>query len=92
MQQLMRHVVLGLAMLTSILWLELVASDTVLRVAEFLLAWTLFSSLVVGGAGAWVAYGRSRREDPGAMPQRDMAARPLPVTVLQPTNNSRRRA
>jgi putative effector of murein hydrolase LrgA (UPF0299 family) len=59
--QMFGHVVAGMVMLTTLLWMGLVPANTLIRVAEFLLAWSVLSTLVVALAGAWVALGRSRR-------------------------------
>jgi len=59
--EMLGHGVLGLVMLTTLIWIGLLPADLALRVAEFLLGWTALSTLVVGCAGAWVAIGRSRR-------------------------------
>jgi hypothetical protein len=59
--QMLGHGVLGLVVLTSLLWMGLLPADLVLRAAEWLLFWSVLSTLLVTCAGAWVAFGRSRR-------------------------------
>jgi hypothetical protein len=59
--QMLGHGVLGLAMLTTLLWMGLLPADLVLRAAELLLVWGVLSTLLVACAGAWVAFGWSRR-------------------------------
>jgi hypothetical protein len=61
-QQAMQHWVLGLVVVATFLWLDLVPGEVLLRVAFFTLAWAAASTLLVASAGACIALARTRRQ------------------------------
>ncbi|MFC7476568.1 hypothetical protein ACFQS7_19535 [Dankookia sp. GCM10030260] len=60
-QQAVQHWVLGLVMVATLLWLDLVPGDVLQRVALFGLAWAAASTLLVASAGACIAFARTRQ-------------------------------
>ncbi|MBK1662430.1 hypothetical protein [Paracraurococcus ruber] len=59
--QAVQHWVLGGVVLATVLWLDLLSGEILRRIALFTLAWAAASTLLVGGAGAWIALVRSRQ-------------------------------
>ena len=60
------HVILVAAILVSLLCLDLLPPGEMLgQVARGLLAWAVFSTLLVASAGAWIALRRSLRRSVG---------------------------
>jgi hypothetical protein len=60
-QQVIQHWVLGLVVLATFLWLDLVPAETLRRAAFFTLVWAGASTLLVVSAGACIALARTRR-------------------------------
>jgi hypothetical protein len=60
-QQAVQHWVLGLVVVTTFLWLDLVTAETLRRAALFTLAWAGASTLLVASAGVCIALVRTRR-------------------------------
>ncbi len=60
----LEHLILGLVVLTSLIWLDLLPLSRLGHAARLLLAWGLLSTALVATGGAWVALGRSRRRWP----------------------------
>jgi hypothetical protein len=56
-----QHWILGCTVFATVLWLDLVSAEILRRAALFVLSWAAASTLLVAGAGAWVALGRSRQ-------------------------------
>jgi hypothetical protein len=54
------HCVLGFVALGALIWLDLLPTGILGRVAIGLLGWAAFSTLLVASAGAWVAFARAR--------------------------------
>ena len=61
-QQAVQHWVLGLVVVTTVLWLDLVQVEALRRVALLTLAWPADSTLLVASAGACIAFARIREE------------------------------
>jgi hypothetical protein len=61
-QQAVQNWVLGLVVVATILWLDLVPAETLRRAALLTLAWAAASTLLVASAGACIALARTRRE------------------------------
>ena len=59
-QQAVQHWVIGLVVLATVLWLDLVQVEALRRVALLTLAWAAASTLLVASAGACIAFARSR--------------------------------
>jgi hypothetical protein len=68
------HVIIGGAVLSAMVWLDLLPLPWLAQVMRLLLAWGLLSTALVATGGAWVALRRSRRH----LPQRPVAQRRLP--------------
>ena len=60
-QQAVQHWVLGLVVVATILWLDLVPAEVLRRAALLTLAWAVASTLLVASAGACIALARTRR-------------------------------
>ena len=60
--QALEHCVLGFIVFAILIWLDLLPTALLQEVAVVLLAWAVFSTLLVASAGAWVAYARARAE------------------------------
>jgi hypothetical protein len=58
--QALEHCVLGFIALVTLVWLDLLPTAMLQEVATVLLAWAVFSTLLVASAGAWVAFARAR--------------------------------
>lgn len=58
--QALEHGVLGFTVFATLIWLDLLPAAMLGEVAMVLLAWAIFSTLLVASAGAWVAYARAR--------------------------------
>ncbi|GAA0605949.1 hypothetical protein GCM10009416_49150 [Craurococcus roseus] len=58
--QALEHCVLGLTALVTLIWLDLLPTAMLQEAAMVLLAWAVFSTLLVASAGAWVAFARAR--------------------------------
>ena len=61
-QHAVQHWVMGLVVLTTVLWLDLVPTDVLRRAAYFTLVWAGASTLLVASAGACIAFARLRQE------------------------------
>lgn len=66
--QALEHCVFGLAVVTTLLWLDLVPAALLRDALFFVLAWAAFSTLLVASAGAWIAFARARARE-GAPPR-----------------------
>lgn len=64
-QQAVQHWVIGLVVLATVLWLDLVPAEMLRRAALFTLAWAAASTLLVASAGACIALARTRRPEGG---------------------------
>lgn len=51
---------LGFTTLVTLIWLDLLPTAMLQEAAMVLLAWAVFSTLLVASAGAWVAFARAR--------------------------------
>lgn len=51
---------LGFTALVTLIWLDLLPTAMLQEAAMVLLAWAVFSTLLVASAGAWVAFARAR--------------------------------
>lgn len=60
-----QHAILGLVILATLLWLDVVPAEALGRIALLVLVWAIGSTLLVAAAGAWVALARSRRRARG---------------------------
>ena len=60
----------GFVAAATVLWLGLVPPDLLGQALRVVLAWSLFSTLLVGSAGAWVALRRSLAQQRAAAPHR----------------------
>ena len=60
--QALEHCVLGFTVFATLIWLDLLPTAILQEVAVVLLAWAVFSTLLVASAGAWVAYARARAD------------------------------
>lgn len=54
------HWILGSVIVVTILWLDLLSTEMLWRVALYTLAWSCASILLVAMAGAWIALARAR--------------------------------
>jgi hypothetical protein len=61
-QQAVQHWVLGLVVISTFLWLDLVQAEALRRVALVTLVWAAASTLLVASAGACIAFARIRHE------------------------------
>ena len=59
--QAFEHCLLGLTVVATLLWFDLLPTAMLKEIAMVLLAWAAFSTLLVASAGAWVAYVRRAR-------------------------------
>lgn len=57
---------LGFTALAILIWLDLLPSATLQEAAMVLLAWAVFSTLLVASAGAWIAFARTRARAAGS--------------------------
>ena len=64
-QQAVQHWVLGLVIVMTVLWLDLVPTETLRHAALLTLAWAGVSTLLVASAGACIALARTRRPEGG---------------------------
>jgi hypothetical protein len=60
-QQAVQHWVLGLVIVATFLWLDLVPAEMLRRAALITLAWAGASTLLVASAGACIALARTRQ-------------------------------
>lgn len=61
-QQAVQNWVLGLVVVATFLWLDLVTADMLRRAAIITLAWAAASTLLVASAGACIALARIRQD------------------------------
>ena len=59
--QAVQHWVVGLVVVTTLLWMDIVPAETLRRAAIFTLVWAAASTLLVASAGACIALARSRQ-------------------------------
>jgi len=57
----LEHAILGSAVTSGLVWLDLLPLHWLAQAMRMLLAWGLLSTALVVTGGAWVALGRSRR-------------------------------
>jgi len=57
--RMIEHCILAFATIAMAFWLDVVPGHVLGQAAKLLLAWAVFSTLLVASAGAWVALGRS---------------------------------
>lgn len=58
--QALEHCILGLTALVTLIWFDLLPTAMLQEAAMVLLAWAVFSTLLVASAGAWIAFARTR--------------------------------
>jgi xanthine/uracil permease len=58
--QALEHCILGLVVLVTLIWLDLLRPEFLEQAAVLFLAWAGVSTLLVASAGAWVAFARTR--------------------------------
>jgi hypothetical protein len=68
--QALDHCILGLAVVATLFWLDIVPTSILRDAAMVLLGWAVFSTLLVASAGALVALGRARAEARSRLDQR----------------------
>jgi hypothetical protein len=73
--QAFEHCLLGFTVVATLLWLDLLPTAMLKEIAVVLLAWAVFSTLLVASAGAWVAYVRRARVDTRSRPGQHLTQR-----------------
>ena len=64
---------LGFIAFATLIWFDLLPAAMLREVAAVLLAWAVFSTLLVASAGAWIAFARARaRADTRSRPRQHM--------------------
>ncbi|TDH62530.1 hypothetical protein E2C06_11745 [Dankookia rubra] len=61
-QQTVQHWILGVVVISTFFWLDLVQAEALRRVALITLVWASASTLLVASAGACIAFARIRQE------------------------------
>lgn len=62
--------ILVAVLVATAIWLDLVPADLLAQALRILLAWSVFSILLVGSAGAWVALRRGAMRRSGSVAHR----------------------